>query len=71
MGKCLCNLGKEVEISSGEGGGCIDDGPDAWAVGSAKDGSKLDDDVGEVRVNFDGESAARRSFSGGKDCAMS
>jgi hypothetical protein len=54
VGKCLWDLGKEVEISSGEGGGCIDDGPDALAVGSAKDGSKLDDNVGEVRVDLMG-----------------
>jgi hypothetical protein len=66
MGKRLCNLGKKVKISGGEGSGCINDGPDAWAVGPAEDGSKLNDNVGEVRVDFDGKDGGRRRFGGGK-----
>jgi hypothetical protein len=32
VGECLHDECKEVEISGGEGGGCVNDSPDAWAV---------------------------------------
>ncbi len=52
MRKCLRDFGIEVEISSGYGSGCIDDGADARAVRSAEDRTELDDDVGGSQNGF-------------------
>jgi hypothetical protein len=48
------------------GGGCVDDGPDAWAVRPTKDGSKLHDDMGESRVDFNRKDLASWGISGGQ-----
>ncbi len=55
-----------TEIPGGEGGGCVDDGPDARAVRPTKDGSKLRDDMGEGHVDFDGKDLVSWGISGGQ-----
>jgi hypothetical protein len=70
VGECLCNFGKEVEKPSGEGGGCVDDGPDAQAVQPAKDGSELHDDVEEGCVDFDGKDLVSWGIGGGQNLCV-
>ncbi len=66
VGECLRDECKEVEIPGGEGGGCVDDGPDARAVRPTEDGSKLHDDMGEGRVDFNGKDLASWGIGGGQ-----
>ncbi len=66
VGECLHDECKEGEIPGGEGGGCVDDGPDAWAVQPTKDGSKLYDDMGEGRVDFNEKDLASWGIGGGQ-----
>jgi hypothetical protein len=70
VGECLCNECKEVEISSAEDSGCVDDGLDAWAVQPTKDGSKLHDDMGEGHVDFNGKDSASWGIGGGQHLCM-
>ncbi len=70
VGECLCDECNEVEITGGEGGGCVDDGPDAPAVQPTKNGSKLHDDMGEGRVDLDRKDSVSWGISGGQHLCM-
>ena len=68
MWKSLGDLGKEVKVASGEGGGCVNYATDRRALGAPKITAKLDGDMWECGLDGHWEDATRNwGIAGNRD----